>query len=213
MFTGVIEELGRVKLLSKGGNIARLKVLAPKICQQVQLGQSIAVNGVCLTAVKKAGDFLEFEIMQESLGRTNLAVLRPNDVVNLERALKAQGRFNGHFVTGHIDGTGRVLKRERKGDVAMLIEAPQAILTQIVPKGSVAVDGVSLTVSGLEKNYFQVSLIPYTFAHTTLGLKKRQDLVNLEGDIMAKYMAKYSHHEGASSRLDFSFLRQHGFTP
>jgi riboflavin synthase len=210
MFTGVIEELGKIKLLSKGGRIARLTVLAPRACPQVQIGQSIAVNGVCLTVVKKAQDCLEFEIMQESLGRTNLTFLRTNDAVNLERALKAEARFDGHFVTGHIDGTGRVIKREQgKRDATMLIEAPQAILAQIVPKGSIAVDGVSLTVSGLGKSYFQVSLIPYTLAQTTLGLKKEQDLVNLEGDIMAKYVAKYSRHEGA--RLDLAFLRQHGF--
>lgn len=215
MFTGIIEELGRVKSLDRGSSISKLRILAPKIGPDVQLGQSICVNGACLTAVETNKDLLCFELMQETLERTNLGLLKSADKVNLERALKADGRIDGHFVTGHIDSTGIIKKRHRQsGDVVMEIEpASQQTLRSIVLKGSVALDGVSLTVSAQKANSFRVNLIPYTLNNTSLGLKREGETVNIEGDILAKYIDKFSSSKQAPTpNITSSFLHEHGFT-
>jgi len=216
MFSGIIEELGTVKLLSKGGTIAKLQVLAPKLAIGTQPGQSICVNGVCLTAVEVKKDFFEFDVMQETFKHTNLGLLRKESNVNLERALRADGRLDGHFVTGHIDVTGVIKSRQKSGsDVAIEIEAPEEALRYIVLKGSVALDGVSLTVSALGERSFCVSLIPYTLTNTTLGLKKEKETVNIECDILAKYVKRLSapNQQPPASNITMSFLQKHGFTP
>lgn len=214
MFTGIIEELGSVKSLEKTSAISKLLIFAPKIAPDTYLGQSICVNGSCLSIVAIEKDLLAFEIMQETLKRTNLGLLRDNDKVNLERALKANGRIDGHFVSGHIDGTAIVKKRQNKGgDIVIEIETAEPILRYIVLKGSVALDGVSLTVSALEVRSFCVNLIPYTLKNSTLGLKKERDIVNIECNILAKYIDKFLFQDKQSSTLKItsSFLKKQGF--
>ena len=199
-------------MLSKGSGVARLKLLVPGIYSQVQLGQSIAVNGVCLTVVKKIQQCLEFELMHKTLNYSNLALLRPGDKVNIERALKAGSRIDGHFVSGHIDAIGRVKKKaKQEGDLIMVIGAKPDILAGIVPKGSVALNGVSLTVSAQGSDFFEVSLIPYTLKQTNLGLKKEQDLVNIECDMLGKYARKQPASKQPVSRLNPAFLSEQGF--
>ena len=214
MFTGIIEELGTVKSLAKKGPISKLQILAPQIARDAQLGQSICVNGICLTVVEIERDLLCLEIMQETFARTNLGLLRREDKVNLEQALRVDGRLDGHFVTGHIDGTGVINRRQRRGpDIVMQIQASEEILRYVVLKGSVALEGVSLTVSALDKDSLSVNLIPYTLKNTTLGLKKEQDVLNIECDILAKYIDRSLLFKGRSSdsNLSSSFLREHGF--
>jgi riboflavin synthase len=215
MFTGIIEELGTVRALEKGGVITRIRVLSPVIAGDTRLGQSVSVNGVCLTVVEKGKDLLSFEVMRETCKRTNLGALKPGEKVNLERALKADARLDGHFVTGHIDGTGRIAKRyKRDGDTVFEIEAGTEILRQMALKGSVALDGISLTVSGLKPGSFCVGLIPYTLQNTTLTLKRVGYKVNIECDILAKYAAGIlSQGRSAASNLSLALLREHGFTP
>ena len=214
MFSGIIEELGTVKLLNKGGTIAKLRVSAPKLAEGTQPGQSILVNGVCLTVVEVKQDSLEFDLMQESLKCTSLGALREADKVNLERALRADGRLDGHFVTGHIDATAIITKKQQIGsDVIIEVRPPEELLGYIALKGSVALDGVSLTVSALSARSFCVSLIPYTLAGTTLGLKKEQETINLECDILAKYVKRLSapNQQPPASNVTMSFLQKHGF--
>ncbi|MFC1630978.1 riboflavin synthase [Candidatus Omnitrophota bacterium] len=218
MFNGIIEELGTVKSLDNSGAICQLQVLAPKIAGGTELGQSISVNGICLTVVRNQRQQLSFEVMPETLNTTNLDQLRTPDQVNLERALMVQGRLDGHFVTGHIDGVAEVVELVRQGaDVEMKIKASTQIMRYITPKGSIAVDGVSLTVSscGTEafgSGAFGVHLIPYTLQHTTLGQRKVGQRVNLEADILAKYIDRLSFaKQPANSKITANFLQQHGF--
>ncbi len=216
MFSGIIEELGTVRLLDKNGPIAKLQVLAPKLAIGTQPGQSICVNGACLTVVEVNKDWFEFDVMQETFKHSNLDLFREGDRVNLERALKVDGRVDGHFVTGHIDTTGVIKSRQKSGsDVVIEIEAPEEALRYIVLKGSVALDGVSLTVSALSARSFCVSLIPYTLTNTTLGLKKEKEAVNIECDILAKYVERLSapSRQPPASNITMSFLQKHGFTP
>ena len=215
MFSGIIEELGTVISLDNTGAVSKLKIRAPKIGPGGQPGESVCVNGACLTIVEAEKDLLVFEIMQETLKRTSLGLLKKKDNVNLERALKVEGRIDGHFVTGHIDATATISKQKRKGgDIVMEIEtALEEILRYVVLKGSVALDGVSLTVSAQKANSFCVSLIPYTLKNTTLGLKKAGNLVNIECDILAKYTDRLlsSNRQTSASNVTSSFLKEQGF--
>ncbi len=192
MFTGIIEELGTVRSLESAGGIFRLEISASGIARDIRAGESVCVNGACLTIVRIKQERICFEIMPETFKTTNLGLLERADKVNLERALPVNGRMDGHFVTGHIDGTGTIAQRRSAGgDVAMKIETSGQILRYIVFKGAVALDGVSLTVSARETNSFTVSLIPYTLEHSTLGLKQKGGLVNIECDILAKYIERF----------------------
>jgi riboflavin synthase len=201
--------------MEKGGAITRIGVFTPGIARDVRLGQSVSVNGVCLTVVKKEKNLLSFEVMRETCKRTNLGVLKPGEKVNLERALKADARIDGHFVTGHIDGTGRISRRyKRDGDIILDIETDSQILGQIVLKGSVALDGISLTGSGLKNRTLSVGFITYTIQNTIVKSKKIRDKVNIECDVLGKYTRNLFSHKGyPSSRLSVDFLRKHGFAP
>lgn len=213
MFTGIIEEIGIVESVDKSGPIASLEIAASEVSHGLVNGQSITVNGVCLTLVKVDGNCLKFEIMPETFSRSNLGLLKPSDKVNLERALKVDGRIDGHFVTGHIDATGVITKKAKKGgDVIIQVRAPDEVMRYIVLKGSVALDGVSLTVSAVGSDDFSVSLIPYTRKGTTLGLEKEKQLVNIECDILGKYIHKFTHFSPKNhSNINYSFLQEHGF--
>ncbi len=188
MFNGIVEEIGTVDALERRKNLSVLKVRARKVMSGTKLGDSIAVEGVCLTVTDKNKNILAFDMMRETVNKTSLGRLRRGDKVNLERALKAGGRVSGHFVTGHIDDVGRIEQRIVEANYEELsIRLPKRLGKYIVPKGSVALDGVSLTVGKVGKERFSVYLIPFTKQVTTLGMKKKGDPVNIETDILAKY--------------------------
>lgn len=187
MFTGIIEETG--KIISVGAG--RIAVQAKKVLQGTQIGDSIAVNGVCLTVTTMTSSEFTADVMPETLSRTNLGSLGKGNSVNLERAMAADGRFGGHIVSGHIDGTGTVSKLEKDGNaVWVYISAPSNILNLIIEKGSIAIDGISLTVAKVNDKEFAVSVIPHTGEETTLLGKKAGDVVNLENDVIGKYVQK-----------------------
>jgi len=201
MFTGIVEETGEVAAIRQSQSGIRL-VVAAKICARgVADGDSIAVNGCCLTVVKrerKGGrSQLHFDLLRETWDRTNLSAARVGSLVNLERSLAANGRFGGHFVTGHIDGVGRIVVWERTGtDHLLEITAPPAVLRYVIYKGSIAVDGISLTVAKVLKNRLRIWIIPHTFEVTALRERKTGDTVNLEADLLGKYVEKFAARRG-----------------
>lgn len=215
MFTGLIEETGTLARLDGSARGARLTVRCRKVLENTRVGDSIATNGVCLTVVGLTGDSFSADVMAESLRRSGLGALRPGDPVNLERAMAADGRFGGHIVSGHIDGTGTVRALEPEGDAAVwvTIDAPPQILRYVVEKGSIAIDGISLTVAYVDAACFKVSIIPHTGAETTLLRRRPGDAVNLECDILAKYVEKLMQPSEAprKSGITLDFLAQNGF--
>ena len=191
MFSGIVEALGTVAEIKQEPPGCRLIIREPKIAAETAVADSISVNGCCLTVVEVAGDTFAFQAGPETLARTNLGKLAAGSPVNLERALAVGGRLGGHFVSGHIDGVGEVLRRDDHGDWSFFwFSVPKALARQMAPKGSIAVDGVSLTIVDSEPDRFSVALIPYTLAVTTLGSRKAGDQVNLETDILAKYVQR-----------------------
>lgn len=191
MFTGIVEELGTIARLDRGTDSARLTVRGPLVTSDASHGASIAVNGVCLTVVEHADGEFTVDVMAETLSRSSLGSLRAGDRVNLERAMAAGGRFGGHVVQGHVDGTAQILERV-PGDRWELVRLslPAGLARYVVEKGSITVDGVSLTVASVDDTSFTVSLIPTTLELTTLGHKGIGDLVNLEVDVLAKYVER-----------------------
>jgi len=187
MFSGIIEELGVLKRVSKQGAITLLEIKADKILEDANIGDSISVNGACLTIIKKGADALSFEVMPQTLKVTVLGVLRINDKVNLERALKIGQRLSGHFVTGHIDCAGVIRQKKHiNGNLCFEIAIPVKFINYILPQGSITIDGISLTIVGKRSDAFTVYIIPHTFKNTTLGFKGPSDKVNIEFDILAK---------------------------
>ncbi|MCZ6504554.1 MAG: riboflavin synthase [Actinobacteria bacterium] len=190
MFTGIVEQIGSVLEVAEQTEGLRL-VLSGQGLVELPVGASIAVNGVCLTAVKVEGERVTVEVIPETLNRTNLSEVGPGGSVNLERPMRADGRFDGHIVQGHVDGVGVVSAISHDdGGTMMTIEAPAALMSFIVEKGSITVDGVSLTVAAMTEGSFSVALIPQTLDFTTLGLRKPGDTVNLENDVIAKYVER-----------------------
>lgn len=191
MFTGIVEELGQILAVEHGAESAVLTVRGPRVCSDTVPGGSIAVNGVCLTVVETDSDRISFDVMSETLDRSSLGTLSAGDPVNLERAMAATNRFGGHIVQGHVDGTAQVVRRV-PGDRSEVVRftLPATLARYVVQKGSITVDGVSLTVSGLDSESFEVSLIPTTLGLTTLGHKGVGDVVNLEVDVIAKYVER-----------------------
>jgi riboflavin synthase len=195
VFTGVIEELGVVEALEDQGDAVRLTVLGPHVTDDARLGDSISVNGCCLTVARREGETFTADVMRETLDKTSLGGLEPGDRVNLERAVTATTRLGGHIVQGHVDGTGTLLSRTPSEHWELVeISVPAGLSRYLVEKGSVTVDGVSLTVVSVGDDTFTVSLIPETLARTTLGLKKPGDHVNLEVDVIAKYVERLLTH-------------------
>ena len=213
MFTGIIEEIGTIESIRKGAHSAVLTIGAAKILEDIHLGDSIAVNGICLTATSFTKKSFTVDVMHETLNRSSLAGLTPGAAVNLERAMAANGRFGGHIVSGHVDGVGTVSKVERDDNaVWYTISAPPQILHYIVEKGSVTIDGISLTVAKVSDRDFAVSIIPHTAEKTILSRKKAGDPVNLETDILGKYVEKLlKPQESPKSGLTMEFLLKNGF--
>jgi riboflavin synthase len=192
MFTGIVEELGTVRLVARHASGARLEVEATNVLEDVSTGDSIALNGCCLTVVEYGGGWWAADAVAETLARTSLGSLQSGDRVNLERPVRLADRLGGHLVQGHVDGVGRIVERlpGPDGSAFVRIEAPAHLLRYVVEKGSIAVDGVSLTVVSVEHERFSVALIPHTLSVTTLGCKNIEALVNLEVDLIAKYVEK-----------------------
>lgn len=215
MFTGIIEELGKVANLQILPDAAYLTIDAHKVLKNTQIGDSIAVNGVCLTVVKLHETRFTVDVMSETLQKTNLAELSQGSKVNLERALQLSTRLGGHLVSGHVDGTGTIHKKTKIGIAEVFeITASSSLLNYILPKGSIAIDGISLTVVDVDHQGFSVSLIPHTRQETTLGFKGVGSKVNLETDIIGKYVAQFLGKSSPSEKrkdISMEFLAQHGF--
>lgn len=216
MFTGLVEELGTVKKISHGAQSVRITITANKVITDIQLGDSIAVNGTCLTAVDYNSSSFTADVMPETVQRTVLSSLKVGDSVNLERCLRLGDRFGGHIVSGHVDGVGTITKKEKK-DIAIIVTvtADLSILRYIIPKGSIAIDGTSLTVVEVAQNWFTVSLIPHTAGLTTVGLKSPGEPVNLEVDMIGKYVERLINNpavpKAQNSKITNEFLESNGF--
>ncbi|MEX2105044.1 MAG: riboflavin synthase [Bacilli bacterium] len=218
MFTGIVEEVGKLARLDRRGEAYQLTFEVQGILEDVKLGDSISVNGICLTVTHFSSHLFTVDAVPETVRQTNLSGLNRGSTVNLERAMKADGRFGGHFVSGHIDGTAIITRRTVEENAVVFTFSPDDIrmLKYIIPKGSVAIDGISLTVMGLDHTGFQVSVIPHTMEQTTLLSKQKGDKINLECDMIGKYIEKFVSHQveqskHTSSLLDERFLVDNGF--
>ena len=217
MFTGIIEEIGQIKHIAFGTKSSRLIISADKVLDDVKTGDSICTNGVCLTVSRYGSDYFEADVMAETMRRTNFRELKSGDKVNLERAMQLNGRFGGHIVSGHVDGTGVIVSMKKEENAVWVsIGTNENILKYIVEKGSITIDGISLTVTYVDDHIFKVSIIPHTGAQTTLLGKKIGDSVNLENDLIGKYVEKMlkSRMQSAgvrSSVIDEDYLRKYGF--
>lgn len=218
MFTGIVEELGKIKSIAHGAKSVRLSVTASKVLSDVHIGDSIAVNGTCLTVVAYAEKWFTADVMPETVESTALASLQIGDTVNLERTLRVGDRFGGHIVSGHIDGVGTINAKDTNDNAVIVrIKAGPEVMRYIVKKGSIAIDGISLTVVNCDSDWFTVSLIPHSAKMTTLGYKKTGDTVNLEADVIGKYVEKLLglqpvQPKGKTSKIGMDFLQQNGFT-
>lgn len=210
MFTGIVEEVGQVRRVVSGQISGEIEIKAETVLEGTKLGDSIAVNGVCLTVTHLEKDSFCADVMPETLRRSNLGKLKAGDPVDLERAMAADGRFGGHIVSGHIDGTGTIAETHKEGNAVWVrIDAPREIMRLIVEKGSITIDGISLTVAKVDKNSFAVSIIPHTGSETILLKKRPGDIVNLENDIVGKYVERLMAKE--ESGITLEFLAENGF--
>ncbi|MGV3464397.1 MAG: riboflavin synthase [Heyndrickxia sp.] len=217
MFTGIIEEVGIVQSIKRTGESFVLTIGANKIMNDIKLGDSIAINGVCLTVTTYTTTKFSVDVMPETVKATSLATVTQGSRVNLERAMAAGGRFGGHFVSGHVDGTGTIVAKDTvENAVYYEIETNNELLKYIILRGSVTVDGTSLTVFGVSENSFTLSIIPHTLSETVLGIKGKGDIVNIECDMLGKYVSHFLNAavvNGAqkSSGITESFLEENGF--
>ncbi|MEH7236919.1 riboflavin synthase [Bacillus sp. JJ1562] len=217
MFTGIVEEIGKVKAINGSQDSIEMVIQAKRILEDVNLGDSISVNGVCLTVTEFTSDGFNVDVMPETVKSTSLRELKRNHAVNLERAMAAGGRFGGHIVSGHVDGIGKIVRKEPKGNAVYYeIEVPEELVQFMIYKGSVAVDGTSLTIFGLTENTFTLSLIPHTLSETILHRKGVGDIVNIECDMFGKYVSSFLqrslvNEKSTKSKITTSFLEEHGF--
>lgn len=215
MFTGIVEEIGTIYAVKKEASQSRLMISAHKIFSDLKIGDSVAVNGVCLTAAEISEKTFTADVMNETFSRTNLSKLKKGSQVNLERAMAADGRFGGHIVAGHVDGIGKITDIYNDGNaVWYTISAEKSIMRYIVEKGSIAVDGISLTVARLSADSFSVSIIPHTAKETILSAKKSGDTVNLENDIIGKYVERLvspENNHDQSVGITKEFLAKYGY--
>jgi len=215
MFTGIIEEVGTIEQMKQAGEAIVFTIGANKILTDVKLGDSIAVNGVCLTVTSFTSRTFTVDVMPETVRATSLRTLARGAKVNLERAMAANGRFGGHFVSGHVDGVGEIIRKEPVANAVYYeIKVPKSLRKYMILKGSVAVDGTSLTIFGLTDDTFTISLIPHTRAETILGDKQVGDIVNIECDVIGKYVEQFlrqKEEEKTSPAITLEFLEKHGY--
>lgn len=217
MFTGIVEEMGEINSINRGSQSIELEIKADKVLEDVETGDSIATNGVCLTVTDFSEDYFTVDVMPETMRKSSLAELKIGSKINLERALQLQDRLGGHLVSGHIDGTGKIKEKKREDNAILVtISLPSDLRKYLISKGSIAIDGISLTVAELLQHEFIVSLIPHTAQETTLGQKDVGDTVNLEVDLIGKYVERMLNFQGESdssrqSDLDMSLLQKNGF--
>lgn len=212
MFTGIIEEIGKIKAVRRGTRSIVLEVEAVKVLEGTRIGDSIATNGVCLTVTALGSGCFSADVMPETMSRSNLGLLKPGDRVNLERALCLNSRLGGHIVAGHVDGTGRIVGKEQdENAIWITVAASPEVLRYMIEKGSVAIDGVSLTVAYVGEEVFKVSVIPHTQEETVLVSKRPGELVNLENDMIAKYVEKLTGGGRKTQGLSLEFLQENGF--
>jgi len=213
VFTGIIEDKGKVSRIEHRGQETRLILELPPHLTEVQLGDSININGVCLTVSQKNGQKIELDLSLETLEKTALGELKVGDPVNLERALRLTDRLGGHIVTGHVDGIGEILeKREGRDFLQLRVRIPDSVSRYVVQKGSIAIDGISLTVNEYQEGEIRMTLIPFTIEKTGLKEKRVGDRVNVEADILGKYVEKFlDRGEKKTGQVDLSFLKEHGF--
>ena len=212
MFTGIIEELGKVQGVSKNTNQGKITVECGTVLEGTKLGDSIAVNGVCLTVVEITSNGFVADVSPETFKVTSLGDLQTGSFVNLERAMKADGRFGGHMVSGHVDGLGKIIEIQKHGEFYDLkIEHEPEQLKYAIKKGSISIDGISLTIANVEGDAIRIAVIPHTFENTNLKALKRNDFVNIEVDVVAKYIEKFLSTRDNKSRISLEFLQEHGF--
>lgn len=215
MFTGLVEEIGHVASIEKRPDAIRISVQARRVLEDVNIGDSIAVNGACVTVTGRSETLFTADVMPETIHATTLQILRKGDSVNLERAMKAGGRYGGHFVTGHVDGTGKIVRIVPKGNAHYMdIQSSSEVLSGLVQKGSVAADGTSLTIFHVGLRSFTISLIPHTFIRTILGSKKVGDMINIECDVLQKYTRNQQNIPDRSDKigaLTYEMLEDNGF--
>jgi riboflavin synthase len=215
MFTGLVEEVGTIQTVQKATKSASITIMAKDVLEETKLGDSICVNGVCLTVTEFTKHLFTVDVMAETMRRSNLYLVVSGSQVNLERALRVGDRFGGHMVSGHIDGMGTIIDVTKEENAVWIsIRAGNEILKYVVEKGSIAIDGISLTVAYVEDDYFKVSIIPHTKEVTTLLSRKIGDIVNLECDVIGKYIEKLIHHKVdklPNPKIDMEFLSDHGY--
>ncbi|MGG4447356.1 riboflavin synthase [Brevibacillus porteri] len=217
MFTGLVEEVGVLESIQGNEQASRLVIRAQQVLEGVKLGDSISVNGICLTVTSYTNRQFSVDVMPETMNKTSLRQLRSGQRVNLERAMRLGDRFGGHIVSGHVDGTGMVASREVNANaVVFRMEAQPRLLKYVIARGSICIDGISLTVVDVNDNGFTVSIIPHTLANTSLADRRPGDLVNLETDVIGKYVERllgYQNHSGSekSGGLNLAFLQENGF--
>jgi len=217
MFTGLIEEIGKINSIKAGIRSYQFGISAKKVLENTKLGESICTNGACLTVVKIHSDSFTVDVMAETVNKTNFSELKIGSLVNLERAMRLNDRLGGHLVSGHIDGIG-IINSITRDDIAwrFKIGAPELIIQQMMDKGSIAIDGISLTIVNVEETDFEVSIIPHTAQETTLLSKKVKDTVNLETDLIGKYVYRFLNQEkqqtkSSESNINMNFLAKNGF--
>lgn len=218
MFTGLIEEIGSVTAVKAGKNSYQFSIKANKVLEATKIGDSICTNGACLTVTEMTSQGFTVDLMSETVEKTNFSALKVGSIVNLERAMRLSDRLGGHMVSGHIDGIG-IIKSIDKDDIAwrIKISATSSVLLQMIDKGSIAIDGISLTIIKVEQDHFEVSIIPHTAKETTLLIKRVQDTVNLETDMIGKYVQRFVNQSNSQTKnqpkssVDMDFLAKNGF--
>ena len=212
MFTGIVEELGKVKAMQNGQDSMRLTIESKKILEDIHLGDSIAVNGVCLTVTNFSRDQFLVDVMPETVKSTSIKELQIGDAVNLERAMAANGRYGGHFVSGHVDGVGTILRKRKVANAVYIdIGIGEELSKYCIAKGSVTIDGISLTIFDIRPTQLTVSLIPHTYSETVLGIKGEGQLVNIENDLLGKYVIHSLEQRAAAPTITMDFLKENGF--
>ena len=210
MFKGIVEELGEVVEIRSGSGGTSIRIRAREVLNGIKVGDSVNVDGVCLTVTGFAKGHFQADVVRQTMTKTTLSKLRRGDKVNLERAVQPDGRFGGHFVTGHVDGVGKIVKR---ADGLITIQVPEEMMRYVFPRGAVAVDGISLTVVNCHSNNFETAIIPHTACVTSLGLKREGSSVNVETDLIGKQVDNIIRHAGADKGITKKFLSERGFIP